>query len=96
MSSARNAFGLRLALWYSALFVVSAMAIVLVTYYLAQVSLTERDREVLLLWDAGLSYDEISTETGLARGAVGTTLSRARRRLVEAHEALEDRDAAHI
>lgn len=58
--------------------------------------LSERDREVLLLWDAGLSYDEISAETGLARGAVGTTLSRARRRLVEAHEALEDRDAAHI
>lgn len=58
--------------------------------------LSERDREVLLLWDAGLSYDEISSETGLARGAVGTTLSRARRRLVEAHRAREDRDAAHI
>src|SRR5213080_2044625 len=36
--------------------------------------LTPRDREVLLLWDAGLSYDEIATQTGLARGAVGTTL----------------------
>lgn len=58
--------------------------------------LAERDREVLLLWDAGLSYDEISVQTGLARGAVGTTLSRARRRLVEAHRALEDRDAAHL
>ena len=46
--------------------------------------LTPRDREVLLLWDAGLSYDEIATQTGLARGAVGTTLARARRRLVEA------------
>lgn len=51
--------------------------------------LSERDREVLLLWDAGLDYDEIAAQTGLARGAIGTTLSRARRRLVEAHQALE-------
>ena len=51
--------------------------------------LTTRDREVLLLWDSGLSYDEIAAHTGLARGAVGTTLARARRRLVEAHEAGE-------
>jgi len=58
--------------------------------------LSDRDREALLLWDAGLSYDEISAQTGLARGAVGTTLSRARRRLVEAHRAEEDRDAAHL
>src|SRR5881397_3600227 len=49
--------------------------------------LTPRDREVLLLWDAGMSYDEIAAQTGLARGAVGTTLARARRRLVEAYEA---------
>ena len=49
--------------------------------------LTPRDREVLLLWDAGLSYDEIASQTGLGRGAVGTTLARARRRLVEAYEA---------
>lgn len=49
--------------------------------------LTPRDREVLLFWDAGLSYDEIATQTGLARGAVGTTLARARRRLVEAYAA---------
>lgn len=56
--------------------------------------LSERDREVLLLWDAGLDYDEIAAQTGLARGAIGTTLSRARRRLVEAHRALEGTDAA--
>ena len=49
--------------------------------------LSERDREVLLLWDAGLSYAEIAAQTGLAPGAIGTTLGRARRRLVEAHEA---------
>jgi len=58
--------------------------------------LSERDREVLLLWDAGLSYDEIAEQTGLARGAIGTTLSRARSRLVEAHRTGEDRDAAHL
>jgi len=56
--------------------------------------LSERDRDVLLLWDAGLSYEEIAAETGLAVGAMGTTLARARRRLVEAYEALEGRDAA--
>jgi RNA polymerase sigma-70 factor (ECF subfamily) len=48
--------------------------------------LTTRDREILLLWDAGLSYPEIAAQTGLALGAVGTTLARARRRLVEAHD----------
>lgn len=60
--------------------------------------LTPRDREILLLWDAGLSYPEIATQTGLAVGAVGTTLARARRRLVEAfdrREAARMDDAAH-
>jgi len=52
----------------------------------ALAQLSERDREVLLLWDAGLDYDEIAAQTGLARGAIGTTLLRARRRLVAAHE----------
>lgn len=58
--------------------------------------LSERDREVLLLWDAGLSYDEIAEQTGLARGAIGTTLSRARRRLVEAHRTGEDQNATYL
>jgi RNA polymerase sigma-70 factor (ECF subfamily) len=53
-------------------------------------TLGERDREVLLLWDAGLNYTEIAEETGLAVGSVGTTLARARARLVEACEAEED------
>ena len=53
-------------------------------------TLGDRDREVLLLWDAGMNYREIAAETGLAVGAVGTTLARARKRLVEAYEA-EDR-----
>ena len=49
-------------------------------------TLTSADREILLLWDAGLSYPEIAAQTGLAVGAVGTTLARARRRLVDAHD----------
>jgi len=56
-------------------------------------ALGERDREVLLLKEAGLSYTEIARETGLAPGAVGTTLSRARRRLAEAYQE-EGTDAA--
>lgn len=52
-------------------------------------ALGERDREALLLWDAGLDYTEIASQTGLSVGSVGTTLARARRRLVEAHASLE-------
>lgn len=56
----------------------------------ALAQLSERDQETLLLWDAGLSYAEIAAQTGLAVGAVGTTLTRARRRLVEAcHAAMK-------
>jgi RNA polymerase sigma-70 factor, ECF subfamily len=51
--------------------------------------LSDRDREVLLLWDAGLTYQDIAAQTGLAIGAIGTTLSRARRRLVEVYETME-------
>lgn len=51
--------------------------------------LSDRDREVLLLWDAGMSYTEIAHQTGLAVGAVGTTLARARKRLVEAYDRQE-------
>lgn len=57
-------------------------------------ALSDRDREVLLLWDAGLSYREIAEVTELATGAVGTTLARARRRLVEAHGEMEEEHAA--
>lgn len=57
--------------------------------------LTERDREALLLKAEGFNYEEIAGVLGLARGAVGTTLARARRRLVEAYRAGgKDRDAA--
>jgi RNA polymerase sigma-70 factor (ECF subfamily) len=63
---------------------------------LALSTLTPRDREVLLLWDAGLSYPEIAEQTGLAVGAVGTTLARARKRLVDAYDQQHKQDhAAH-
>ncbi len=52
-------------------------------------TLSEKDREALLLWDAGQSYTEIANQLGLAVGAVGTTLSRARKRLAAAHEELQ-------
>jgi len=63
---------------------------------LALEALGERDREVLLLWDAGMNYQEIAAETGLAPGAVGTTLARARKRLVQAYQAEEKDHAAHV
>ena len=58
-------------------------------------ALSEKDREALLLWDAGQSYTEIANQLGLAVGAVGTTLARARRRLAEAYEARGDANVAH-
>ena len=58
-------------------------------------TLTPRDREVLLLWDAGMSYPEIADQTGLAVGAVGTTLARARKRLVAAHDIMEEQRVEH-
>jgi RNA polymerase sigma-70 factor (ECF subfamily) len=57
--------------------------------------LSERDREVLLLKAEGFNYDEIAATTGLAKGAIGTTIARARRRLVEAYREQEkDRHVA--
>ena len=57
--------------------------------------LNERDREALLLKAEGFNYEEIAEALGLAHGAIGTTLARARRRLVEVYRAREvRRDAA--
>lgn len=50
--------------------------------------LPERDRVALLMREEGLDYGEIAEALGLSVGSIGTTLSRARRRLVEAYEAL--------
>jgi signal transduction histidine kinase len=52
-------FGLRLALWYSTLFVVSAIAIVFLTYVLTSSSLAQRDRQVInaKLGEYAATYD---------------------------------------
>jgi signal transduction histidine kinase len=42
-----SAFGLRLALWYSTLFVIGAILIVFLTYWLTSTSLAQRDRQIL-------------------------------------------------
>ena len=49
-------------------------------------ALSERDRDALLMREEGLDYHEIAAALGLSVGSVGTTLARARRRLVEAYE----------
>jgi signal transduction histidine kinase len=41
------AFGLRLALWYSTLFVAGAILIVFLTYWLTSASLAQRDRQII-------------------------------------------------
>jgi len=51
--------------------------------------LGERDRDALLMREEGLDYDEIARALDLSPGSVGTTLSRARRRLLEAYESLQ-------
>jgi len=51
--------------------------------------LGERDRDALLMREEGLDYDEIARALDLSPGSVGTTLSRARRRLMEAYESLQ-------
>lgn len=51
-------------------------------------ALSERDRCALLMREEGLDYHEIADALELSFGSVGTTLARARRRLVEAYEAL--------
>lgn len=51
--------------------------------------LAEHDRLALLMREEGLDYNEIAEALGLSPGSVGTTLSRARKRLVESYEALQ-------
>lgn len=54
----------------------------------ALAALGERDRQALLLKEEGLDYQEIADVLAIEKSSVGTTLSRARRRLAEAYEAL--------
>jgi RNA polymerase sigma-70 factor (ECF subfamily) len=53
-------------------------------------SLAERDRQALLMKEEGLDYGEIAEVLGIEKSSVGTTLSRARRRLAETYEALQN------
>ena len=48
-----------------------------------------RRRHLELLREEGLDYHEIAEALGLSVGSIGTTLARARRRLVEQYEALQ-------
>jgi RNA polymerase sigma-70 factor (ECF subfamily) len=52
----------------------------------ALAALSERDRQALLLKEEGLDYQEIADVLQIEKSSVGTTLSRARRRLAEAYE----------
>jgi RNA polymerase sigma-70 factor (ECF subfamily) len=60
--------------------------------------LTERDRHALLLKEEGLDYQEIADVLQIEKSSVGTTLSRARRRLAESYEDLAagGRGGAHV
>ena len=58
--------------------------------------LTERDREALLMREEGLDYTEIANALELSVSSVGTTLARARRRLVEAYESLQGQGAGSV
>lgn len=51
-------------------------------------ALGERDRQALLLKEEGLDYGEIADVLQIEKSSVGTTLSRARRRLAETYESL--------
>jgi RNA polymerase sigma-70 factor (ECF subfamily) len=53
-------------------------------------TLAERDRQALLMKEEGLGYGEIAEVLGIEKNSVGTTLSRARRRLAETYEALQN------
>ncbi len=56
--------------------------------------LGDRDRDALLMREEGLGYEEIAEALGLSLASVGTTLSRARRRLMEAYESLQQERSA--
>ncbi|HEY7288312.1 MAG TPA: ATP-binding protein [Vicinamibacterales bacterium] len=64
LSIVGNPFGLRIALWYATLFVIGAIAIVSLTYYLTAAALAGRDHQIIRakLGDYAAAY---------ARGGVG-------------------------
>lgn len=59
-------------------------------------ALAEKDRLALLMREEGLDYREIAAALELSVGSIGTTLSRARRRLTETYEAMQSESAARM
>ncbi len=59
-------------------------------------ALGEKDRLALLMREEGLDYREIAAALELCVGSVGTTLSRARRRLTETYEAIQAESASEL
>ncbi len=59
-------------------------------------ALAEKDRLALLMREEGLDYREIAAALELSVGSVGTTLSRARRRLTETYEAMQAESAPRM
>ncbi len=55
-------------------------------------ALADRDRVALLMCEEGLSYQEIAAALDLSVQSVGTTLTRARKRVVQQYEALVNRE----
>ena len=53
----------------------------------ALATLPPRDLQALVMQQEGRSYEEIASRLGLSPGSVGTTLSRARKRLAQAWQA---------
>ena len=56
----------------------------------ALAALTERQVQLLLLRQAGLSYREVAAELGVAPGSVGTLLARAEAAFVAAYRAADE------
>lgn len=55
----------------------------------AMEALSPREREILILWDAGMDYHEIGARTSQPVDVVGVVLSRARNRLMMAYDLLD-------
>lgn len=51
-------------------------------------ALMPQEREVLVLWNAGMSYVEITERTGLPLEVVGVILAQARKRLLMVYDFL--------
>lgn len=83
-----GAFGLRIALWYSTLFILGSLAIVFLTYWLTSLSLAQRDRQVInsKLGEYAAAYD---------RGGIGLLADTVRGEQQTAPERLYVRVVSH-